>query len=115
MQSSLSFLSSSSLLPRSQTRWVCSLESASNTIKNPALYCIVYFAPGPKRVQIFQKASGKLNAPEIIQKSSGPLMISAQPIRKLPFTLSWSHYVELLGVKDPGERSFYEIEASNEG
>src|SRR5471032_1024444 len=47
MQSSLSSLSSSSLLPRSQTRWVCSLESASNTIKNPALYCIVYFVPGP--------------------------------------------------------------------
>jgi predicted nuclease of restriction endonuclease-like (RecB) superfamily len=29
-----------------------------------------------------------------------------------PFTLSWSHYVFLLGVKDPNERSFYEIEAS---
>ncbi len=31
-----------------------------------------------------------------------------------PFTLlSWSHYVELLGIEDDGERSFYEIEASS--
>jgi len=33
----------------------------------------------------------------------------------VPFTLSWSHYVLLLTIKDPDERSFYEIEASNEG
>ncbi len=31
-----------------------------------------------------------------------------------PFTLSWSHYVFLLGVKNPDERSFYEIEATNQ-
>ncbi len=30
-----------------------------------------------------------------------------------PFTISWSHYVELLSIKDPDERSFYEIEATN--
>ena len=28
-----------------------------------------------------------------------------------PFTLSWTHYVFLLGVKNANERSFYEIEA----
>lgn len=28
-----------------------------------------------------------------------------------PFTLSWSHYVLLLTIKNPEERSFYEIEA----
>lgn len=32
-----------------------------------------------------------------------------------PFTLSWTHYVELLGIKDPAERSFYEIESANSG
>jgi predicted nuclease of restriction endonuclease-like (RecB) superfamily len=32
-----------------------------------------------------------------------------------PFTLSWTHYVELLGIKDPEERRFYEIEAANSG
>lgn len=32
-----------------------------------------------------------------------------------PFRLSWTHYVELLGIKDPDERSFYEIESANSG
>jgi predicted nuclease of restriction endonuclease-like (RecB) superfamily len=31
-----------------------------------------------------------------------------------PFTLSWTHYVVLLGVKDPNERSFYEIESAKQ-
>jgi predicted nuclease of restriction endonuclease-like (RecB) superfamily len=41
--------------------------------------------------------------------------ISQQPAGKFsrPFTLSWTHYVELLSIKDPNERSFYEIEATN--
>jgi predicted nuclease of restriction endonuclease-like (RecB) superfamily len=32
-----------------------------------------------------------------------------------PFKLSWSHYVFLLGIKDADERSFYEIEAAEQG
>jgi len=32
-----------------------------------------------------------------------------------PFTLSWSHYVLLLTIKNPEERSFYEIEATQSG
>ena len=54
-----------------------------------------------------QQPAGKLGAVEIQQ----------QPAAKSlnPFTLSWTHYVELLPIKDPGERSFYEIEATNEG
>ena len=31
-----------------------------------------------------------------------------------PFTLSWTHYVVLLTVKNPDERAFYEIEATND-
>lgn len=31
-----------------------------------------------------------------------------------PFTLSWSHYILLLSIKDSDERSFYEIEATSE-
>ena len=31
-----------------------------------------------------------------------------------PFSLSWSHCVFLLGVKNPDERSFYEIEAADQ-
>ena len=41
--------------------------------------------------------------------------IDSESLRKSPFTLSWSHYVLLLTIKDPDERSFYEIEATNEG
>ena len=33
---------------------------------------------------------------------------------KHPFTLSWSHYVFLLGVKKADERSFYEIESTQQ-
>lgn len=36
---------------------------------------------------------------------------SGQPL----FKLSWSHYVLLLGIRDPDERSFYEIEAADQG
>ena len=31
-----------------------------------------------------------------------------------PFVLSWTHYVFLLGIKNPDERRFYEIEAANQ-
>jgi predicted nuclease of restriction endonuclease-like (RecB) superfamily len=57
--------------------------------------------------QIAQKPSGQFVVSEIAQKAS----------RKLgnPFTISWSHYVLLLTIKDPDERSFYEIEATNAG
>lgn len=33
-----------------------------------------------------------------------------QPNR--PFTLSWSHYVYLMGIKDEAARSFYEVEST---
>ncbi len=43
--------------------------------------------------------------------------IPQQPIAKFRglFPLSWTHYLVLLSVKDSDERSFYEIEAANEG
>ena len=31
-----------------------------------------------------------------------------------PFRLSWSHYVFLMGIRNPDERSFYEIEATEQ-
>ncbi|MBY0243862.1 MAG: PDDEXK nuclease domain-containing protein [Sphingobacteriaceae bacterium] len=37
--------------------------------------------------------------------------ISATPLRK--FTLSWSHYLQLMRIKNENERNFYEIEALN--
>ncbi len=54
--------------------------------------------------QICQTVSDKLQSETIshtLSAKSG----------KSPFTLSWSHYVLLLTIKNPEERSFYEIEA----
>jgi len=55
--------------------------------------------------EIRQNPSGKNGAAEI----------SAKPIRKFPFPLSWTHYLVLLSIKSSDERSFYEIEAVSEG
>jgi len=59
---------------------------------------------GNSTQQIWQTPSAKL--------APGP--ISETPSRKSRFTLSWSHYVLLLTIKDVDERSFYEIESINE-
>lgn len=56
---------------------------------------------------ISQQLAAKLSPPTIRQQPAGKF--------SQPFTLSWTHYVLLLTVKDPAERGFYEIEASNEG
>jgi len=75
--------------------------------------------------KIWQKPSAKLPVNDKSQKSSaelamvrsptGPLIpISAKPSGRSPFSLSWSHYVLLLSIKNADERSFYEIEAASE-
>ena len=43
------------------------------------------------------------------EKSDTLFRISDEP---LPFTLSWSHYLQLMRIKNPDERRFYEIEAT---
>ncbi len=57
--------------------------------------------------------SGKTQTPSgqsaAIRKTQS---VSAQS--KLHFTLSWSHYLFLMGIKDEAERSFYEIEATTQ-
>ena len=57
-----------------------------------------------------QSLTGQL---EIPQSVSGELRSVSSP-RARPFTLSWTHYVFLLGIKNPQERSFYEIEATEQ-
>ncbi|OHE66264.1 MAG: hypothetical protein A2Y36_11140 [Treponema sp. GWA1_62_8] len=57
------------------------------------------------RAGIPQTASGQLANTEIWQTA---------PVKSGWWTLSWSHYLFLMGVNDPGERSFYEIEATSE-
>ena len=62
------------------------------------------------RLPISKSVSRQSNS-SVIQKKSGQLLESErQP--QLAFTLSWSHYVFLIGLK-PEERSFYEIEATH--
>ena len=76
-----------------------------------------FFRVFTDRLQISETLSRKLGNPGKQQTPFGeliPARISETLSRKSPFTLSWSHYVELLGIKDPDERSFYEIEAANE-
>lgn len=65
--------------------------------------------------EICQQPTGKLATPNIAQQVIEQFPISEQPIRKSPFTISWTHYLVLLSIKDPDERSFYEIEATNAG
>ena len=70
--------------------------------------------------KIWQQPTAKLPTTGIVQSPSGQLALSGiqqQPaaISGNPFTISWTHYVELLSIKDPNERSFYEIEATNSG
>jgi predicted nuclease of restriction endonuclease-like (RecB) superfamily len=70
--------------------------------------------------QIGQSVTDQFNAPTKTQTVSDQLAIfqsltgksGSPPVR--PFTLSWTHYVFLLGVKNPNERSFYEIEAGEQ-
>lgn len=38
--------------------------------------------------------------------------ISSEEHSTPQFTLSWSHYLKLMRISDPAERSFYEIEAT---
>jgi predicted nuclease of restriction endonuclease-like (RecB) superfamily len=72
------------------------------------------------RQQIGQTASGVLPVHQKSQtlsdlsiKSQSTSVESMAKLQTLSahFTLSWSHYVFLMGIKDSGERSFYEIEA----
>ena len=58
---------------------------------------------------ISQQATGKS-----LSSKQSQLDISQQAAGKSLFTLSWTHYVLLLGIKDEAERRFYEIEASSE-
>ncbi len=70
--------------------------------------------------QITQTTSAQL---EKGQSPSGEWLLSTILSQKLPanaqrvsapFSLSWSHYVFLIGIKDSNERNFYEIEATGQ-
>ncbi|SMP40100.1 HsdM N-terminal domain-containing protein [Desulfonatronum zhilinae] len=83
----------------------------------PHVLCMrTFFLLWQNRVpKICQQLTGELSAGETEQQPAAKLAISESSSRKLPFTLSWTHYVLLLTIKNPEERSFYEIEATNAG
>ena len=62
---------------------------------------------------IAQTVSAQLPAPKKTQTPSAQLTKLPLTPQKPPFSLSWSHYVFLLGIDNPDERSFYEIESSD--
>ena len=64
-----------------------------------------------KGLRISQTASGQSVSAPISQALTGLL---ANDQSQPPFTLSWSHYVLLIGLKE-AERNFYEIEATQQG
>ena len=47
---------------------------------------------------------------EFTEQKSEPLVSLFHD--ELPFSLSWTHYLILMRIKNPNERSFYELEAS---
>jgi predicted nuclease of restriction endonuclease-like (RecB) superfamily len=69
------------------------------------------------RVDIAQFATGPsgagIAAVAIAQFQTG--QSRPGPSHTAPFGLSWTHYVFLLGIANPEERSFYEIECAQQG
>jgi hypothetical protein len=77
-------------------------ESRSGFSKSNLEYMRQFYLAYPGRTpQIAQTASGQL------QDANG----QSHP----PFSLSWSHYVFLIGLNEEEERNFYEIEAAQQG
>ena len=92
-------------------------ESQSTTKK-------VEVSPKPSKGETVQPQKAPSRGDEKSQSVTGQFPISQTLTGKLaaevqtasrPFTLSWTHYVFLLGIKNPDERSFYEIDACTQG
>ena len=71
-----------------------------------------FFLAYQDRSQIAQFKTGLSVNPAIAQFETGQLAPQAAHVR--PFCLSWTHYVFLLGIENPDERSFYEIETADQ-
>jgi predicted nuclease of restriction endonuclease-like (RecB) superfamily len=80
-------------------------------------YMRTFYLQYRQRMSILQTVSAKCLSGGKLQtvsaKSSQPVELPL-PHDKRPFSLSWSHYVFLLGIKNSDERSFYEIEAARQ-
>jgi predicted nuclease of restriction endonuclease-like (RecB) superfamily len=79
-----------------------------------------FFLVWRHHLPIIQKASEKSYSPgrnhvPLLNLASAPIQQTPTSVTARFFTLSWSHYVGLLTIRDPRERSFYEIEATRAG
>jgi predicted nuclease of restriction endonuclease-like (RecB) superfamily len=78
-----------------------------------------FFLLWQERIQILQSPAEKLRLPSSKGQSatdpSAIIQAVTEKSNSSPFFLSWTHYVELLDINDPDERSFYEIESANSG
>jgi predicted nuclease of restriction endonuclease-like (RecB) superfamily len=73
-------------------------------------YMRSFFLLYQDRAKILQSAIGKSGVEKNLQSAIGRSALA----QRRPFTLSWTHYIFLLGIKNPDERSFYEIEAASQ-
>ena len=99
-----------------------SAEFGKGFARSNIAYMRSFYLAYRQRSAIVQTASGQLPGAlakqdvtdfSIVQTVSGQ---SGNPNNsQRSFSLSWSHYVFLLGVKNTDERSFYEIEAAGQG
>lgn len=98
------------------------VEFGSGFSKSNLEYMRRFFLEYRDRLPIAQTVSGQLSETGKAQTLSGQLPNSGgaesatafTPLNPRPFSLSWSHYVFLLGIKNADERSFYEIEAAGQ-
>lgn len=80
-------------------------------------YMSNFYKTYQERIQpISQSVIGKLKKSTSHKKSQSLIGISEKPSKSsdkatFPFQLSWTHYIQLLKIKNDDERNFYEIEA----
>lgn len=86
--------------------------SAQN-LANMRQFFITYSSNQPIFQTLSRKSSEGIIPETPSRKLSTPLTISQKlQTAELHFTLSWSHYLKLMRIENPEERSFYELEAT---
>ena len=77
-----------------------------------------YLSYRDRSAQISQTASAKLPGAKKGQTAPGQASLAqisqTASAKSETWSLSWSHYLFLMGIKDPNERAFYEIEAASQ-
>ena len=77
--------------------------------------CRTFYQMYSKSATVLRKSS---EIPTDSNNNADPMQISATLLRKsdttYPFTLSWSHYLQLMRIESDAERSFYEIECQKQ-